>query len=65
MLVPQRSGVIAEQPGATGAACQADVLLYGLLRWQGLAAASVVKSNVVLLRDGFLLSFPLFSLCSV
>ena len=32
MLVPQRAGVIAEQPGATGAAGQTDVLLDGLLR---------------------------------
>ena len=44
MLVPQRAGVIAKQPGATGAAGQADVLLDGLLRRQGLAAASVVAA---------------------
>ena len=31
MLVPQRASVIAEQPGATGAAGQADVLLDLLL----------------------------------
>ena len=33
MLVPQRAGVIAEQPGSAGAAGQADVLLDGLFRW--------------------------------
>lgn len=31
MLVPQRAGVIAKQPGSSGAAGQADVLLDGLL----------------------------------
>ena len=44
MMIPQRAGVIAEQPGAAGAAGQTDVLLDGLLRWQGLAAASVVAA---------------------
>jgi hypothetical protein len=44
MLVSQRSGVIAKQPGSPSAAGQADVLLDGLLRWQGLAAASVVAA---------------------
>ena len=44
MLIPQRAGVIAKQPGSSGAAGQADVLLDGLFRWQGLAAASVVAA---------------------
>ena len=42
--IAQRAGVIAEQPGIAGAAGYADVLLDGLLRWQGLAAASVVAA---------------------
>ena len=32
MLVTQRAGVIAEEPGSAGAAGYADVLLDGLLR---------------------------------
>jgi hypothetical protein len=31
MLIPQRAGVIAEEPGSSGAAGQADVLLDLLL----------------------------------
>ena len=42
MLVAQRAGVIAEEATVTLAARKPDVLLDGLLRWQGLAAASVV-----------------------
>jgi hypothetical protein len=44
VLVAKRAGVIAEEPGSAGAAGYADVLLDGLLRWQGLAAASVVAA---------------------
>jgi hypothetical protein len=44
VLVAQRAGVIAEEPGSAGAAGYADVLLDLLFRWQGLAAASVVAA---------------------
>jgi hypothetical protein len=44
VLVAERAGVIAEEPGIAGAAGYADVLLDGLFRWQGLAAASVVAA---------------------
>jgi hypothetical protein len=44
VLVAQRAGVIAEEPGIAGAARYADVLLDLLFRWQGLAAASVVAA---------------------
>ena len=44
VLVTQRAGVIAEEPGIAGAARYADVLLNLLFRWQGLAAASVAAA---------------------
>ena len=44
VLVAQRAGVIAEEPGSAGAAGYADVLLDLLFRWQGLAAASVAAA---------------------
>ena len=44
MLVAERAGVIAEEARLAGAARYADVLLDLLLRWQGLAAASVVAA---------------------
>ena len=44
MLVAERAGVIAEEPGISGAAGYADVLLDLLFRWQGVAAASVVAA---------------------
>ena len=44
VLVAERAGVIAEEPGSAGAARYADVLLDLLFRWQGLAAASVVAA---------------------
>ena len=44
VLVTERAGVIAEEPGIAGAARYADVLLDLLFRWQGLAAASVVAA---------------------
>jgi hypothetical protein len=40
VLVAERAGVIAEEPGSAGAAGYADVLLDGLFRWQGLAGAT-------------------------
>ena len=44
MLVPQRASVIAEQATVTFATRKPDVLLDGLFRWQGLAAALVVAA---------------------
>ena len=44
VLVLERAGVIAEEPGSAGAARYADVLLDLLFRWQGLAAASVAAA---------------------
>jgi hypothetical protein len=41
VLVPERAGVIAEQPRLAAAAGDADLLLYLLFRWQGLAAQLV------------------------
>ena len=41
MLVTQRAGVVAEQPSVAGAAGDADLLLYSLLRCQVLAAQPV------------------------
>lgn len=44
VVVAQHASVIAEQPGTASATGEADVLLDGLLRWQGLAAALVVAA---------------------
>ncbi len=44
ILIEQRASVIAEQSAVTFATRKPDVLLDGLFRWQGLAAASVVAA---------------------
>jgi hypothetical protein len=41
VLVAERAGVIAEEPGSAGAAGYADVLLDLLFRWHGLAGGRV------------------------
>ena len=44
MLVAERAGVISKQATVTLATRKPDVLLDGLFRWQGLAAALVVAA---------------------
>ena len=45
MLVAERAGVIAPEPGSAGAAGYADVLLDGLFRWHLLIAIDLRYSE--------------------